>query len=186
MLKYDIETLASAWKGHRKFANRLVEILQPSIIVDLGVDYGYSLFSLAEPNIGHVYGIDTFEGDIHSGHHADAYDVVCRVLEQNKYNNITLIKGFFDEVASTWDKKIDILHIDGLHTYEAVKNDINKWTPFLSEKGVLLMHDTTTFEGVSQAFNEIEWPKFNFNHSAGLGVCFKSQELYDVICDVLI
>ena len=59
-------------------------------------------------------------------------------------DNITFIKGYFDDVVKTWEKPIDILHIDGLHTYveTLAQNDFEKWSPLLKEYGVILMHDT--------------------------------------------
>jgi hypothetical protein len=34
---FDIETLPSAWKGHRQFANWLSKTLAPKVTVDLGL-----------------------------------------------------------------------------------------------------------------------------------------------------
>jgi hypothetical protein len=180
-MNYNIEELSSAWKGHRLFAEWLVTRVNPEVTVDLGVDYGYSLFCLANPKIGTVYGIDSFEGDIHAGHHPDAYDKVLAVIEQNSYDNIKVIKGFFDDVAVTWDKPIDILHIDGLHTYEAAMNDYQTWREFLTPNSVIIMHDTTAFKEVKRVFEDIDLPKMKFNHSAGLGVLSANKELIDEI-----
>lgn len=63
------DTPATAWTGHRQFAEWLVKFVNPKVIVDLGVDYGYSTFSFAIPRIGHVYGIDNFSGDDFVGTH---------------------------------------------------------------------------------------------------------------------
>jgi hypothetical protein len=180
-MKYNIEELSSAWKGHRKFAEWLVNYVKPTTTVDLGVDYGYSLFCLAEPNIGTVYGIDTFEGDIHAGHHPDALEKVNYVIAKNEYTNIKIIKGYFDEVATTWDLPIDILHIDGLHTYEAAMNDYITWSKFLTDDSVIIMHDVVAFKDVRSVFQEINLPKMFFSHSAGLGVLSKNAELISLI-----
>ena len=179
-MKYDIEQISSAWKGHRKFAEWLVEQVKPTTIVDLGVDYGYSLFCLANPAIGTVYGIDSFEGDAHAGQR-NTYDSVTHVITENEYTNIKLIKGYFSDVAESWSVPIDILHIDGLHTREAVTVDYNTWSKFLTENGVIIMHDTEAFKGVKNFFNSIDLPKMNFTHSAGLGVVSKNAELIKLI-----
>jgi predicted O-methyltransferase YrrM len=38
-------------------------------------------------------------------------------------------------------QQIDMLFIDGDHSYEAVRDDILNWTPMLKEGGVLALHD---------------------------------------------
>ena len=122
---------SSAWLGHMKFANWLVTLLNPSITVDLGVDHGHSTFSFASANKGIVYGIDSFDGDIQAGL-KNTFDIVKTLNDDfNKKNylnnNIKFIKGYFDNVYDYFNETIDILHIDGLHTIEAVSNDYNKW-----------------------------------------------------------
>jgi hypothetical protein len=46
------------------------------------------------------------------------------------------------EVSKTWaDKSIDLIFIDGDHTYEGCKRDIIAWMPKLKDNGVMLFHD---------------------------------------------
>ena len=180
---------STCWEGHRKFAEWLVSYLKPEVIVDLGVDWGFSTFSFGMPRIGHVYGIDTFEGDDFTGKtNGYNYDYVLSKREKLFMNeNVTFIKGYFNDVAKTWDKKIDILHIDGDHSYDAVKNDFETWSKFLNDDGVVLMHDTcveTAFGneyGVKRFFEEIDLPKCTFTHTYGLGVVSKNKNLIEII-----
>lgn len=178
---YNIEHLPSAWKGHRAFAEWLVTRLQPKTVVELGFDYGYSAFCFANPDIGTVYGIDTFEGDIHTGYHSDAYSVVSTVIKENNYTNIQIIKDRFENVASTWSLPIDILHIDGLHTYEDTLKNYNDWKHYLHSDSVVLMHDTTSFPDVRRVFEEIQLNKLSFHYSAGLGVLSSNLSLINEI-----
>ena len=171
------------WEGHKKFAEWIVRELNPDVTVDLGIDYGYSSFCFALPNIGTVYGIDCFEGDIYSGKR-NTYEYVLSKKEELNLKNLKIIKGYFDDVVKNWDKKIDILHIDGFHTYDAVKNDFETWIKFLSPNGVILLHDTMVENevfGVSKFFKEINLPKTNFKNSNGLGVVSRNKELIDKI-----
>ena len=169
------------WRDHRLFADWLIRRTEPETVVDLGVDYGYSTFCFALPEIGHVYGIDSFEGDEHAGV-KETYDFVLKKRDELELDNITFIKGYFDDVVKTWEKPIDILHIDGLHTYEAAKNDFEKWSPLLKENGVILMHDTMVERfGVKDFFEEIDLPKTNFKHCNGLGVISKNSNLINEI-----
>lgn len=173
----------TAWEGHRQFANWLVKTVRPEVTVELGVDYGHSTFYLAEAGIGKVYGVDSFEGDDHAGIR-DTFAYVENVKANYDFDNVTFIKGYFEDVAKTWDQKIDILHIDGFHTYDAVKNDYETWRGFLKENSVVLFHDTVAFAGdVGRFFNELEMYKINFQHSAGLGVASKDPSIIKLISE---
>ena len=74
--------------------------------------------------------------------------------------------------------EIDLLHIDGLHTYDAVSQDFNSWIDNVSAGGFVLMHDVTCRElgfGVWRLWEEIkkEYPSFLFDHGHGLGIIKK-------------
>jgi hypothetical protein len=173
----ELYTLQSAWIGHEQFAEWLVKKVQPKVTVDLGVDYGFSLFALALPKIGTVYGIDSFEADTHAGHHEDNYDVVLKFKQDHNFDNVEIIRGWFSEVAKTWDKPIDILHIDGLHTYDAIREDWTNWSQFVANTGVIIMHDVISFPELTVFFNQIGAPKAYFTHSAGLGIAVMDEQL---------
>ena len=178
------DTPATSWSGHRGFAEKLVRFLNPKVIVDLGVDWGYSTFSFALPRIGHTYGIDNFVGDdfVGTDELRKKYNFVTMKREKlHLQDNLTLIEGDFNEVAQTWDKKIDILHIDGSHKYEDIKQDFETWSKFLNDDGVILLHDTCIESlngndyGVKKFFDELDMPKFTFTHCFGLGVICKNE-----------
>ena len=46
-----------------------------------------------------------------------------------------------DEYFKKFKDKFDLIFIDGLHHYNQVKKDINNSINFLSENGVILLHD---------------------------------------------
>ena len=178
------DTPATAWGGHRQFAENLVRFLNPKVIVDLGVDWGYSTFSFALPRIGHTYGIDNFVGDdfVGTDELRKKYNFVTMKREKlHLQNNLTLIEGDFNEVAQTWDKTIDILHIDGSHKYEDITRDFETWSKFVTDNGIILLHDTCIESlngndyGVKKFFDELDMPKFTFTHCFGLGVICKND-----------
>lgn len=61
-----------------------------------------------------------------------------------------------DSTKVTLDnKKVDVIFIDGDHTYEGCKADIDNWYPQMAKKGVMLFHDCdATSPGVERAVAE--------------------------------
>ena len=176
-----IDNIVSAWTGHKEFAMWLIETMQPDTVVELGVDYGYSTFCFAALNIGTIYGIDWFNGDSQTGYR-NTYSNVMDNIQRGNFNNVKIIADKFDDVAKKWDKPIDILHIDGFHMYEYVKNDFENWYPLVRDGGIILMHDTISFpDEVGKFFDEINLPKLNFKNSAGLGIVSTNTDLMDKI-----
>lgn len=65
----------------------------------------------------------------------------------------------------------DVVYIDGDHSYEGVKSDIEFALSVIKPGGLILMHDVLApqFPGVRQAFDEIQYPKEIRHGSWGLG-----------------
>ena len=83
-------------------------------------------------------------------------------------------KWFVDAVDDFAPNSIDLPHIDGLHTYAAVKADFENYLPKMS-RGVILFHDIAVHHqdfGVWAFWEEISarYPHFAFDQSYGLGV----------------
>lgn len=61
-------------------------------------------------------------------------------------------------LSASWDKPIDVLFIDGNHSYRFVKEEIKKYVPFIKKGGVVLFHDYEVgMPGVYPAVNK--WAK---------------------------
>lgn len=74
------------------------------------------------------------------------------------YKNIETIVSTSDEAASKLGGlKYDFVYIDGLHTYDGVKNDIQNYLPLVKDGGVIGGHDYTNqiphLVGVYEAVN---------------------------------
>jgi len=82
-----------------------------------------------------------------------------------------------DSRTIEWDKEIDVLLIDGHHSYEIVKADYEKYEPFVRPGGLILMHDVTNRRwGVKDFWKEIEYPRIILSlERAGLGIINKPK-----------
>lgn len=170
------------WAGHVSFAAWLVARQQPAMLVELGTHNGfsYSAFCQAVQEQGgntRCHAVDTWEGDEHSGYYGNHVYQDFKHWHDARYSAFsTLHRTTFDQaVAAFAVGSIDLLHIDGLHTYESVRHDFYTWLPKLSSRAVVLFHDTQVMQagfGVREFWQEIsmEYPHFAFTHCNGLGV----------------
>jgi predicted O-methyltransferase YrrM len=177
------------WIGHIPFAFELVGRMQPRTIVELGTYSGSSFAAFcqaveASGGNGHVYGVDLWQGDVHMGSFdEDLYQEMAQFAATRYPGIATLIRKDFNEAADSFAAaSIDLLHIDGTHTFEAVTNDYQTWLPKMSERGVILFHDINVTEqnagpaalkfGVRKVFDSIkgQYPHCEFEHCFGLGV----------------
>lgn len=168
--------------SHIPFFSWLIAELKPRAFVELGTHGGNSYFSSCQTvrELGlatATYAVDTWKGDEHAGFYSECVYEYVKGINDHHYNSFsTLVRSTFDEAISYFeDASIDLLHIDGLHTYEAVSHDFYSWLTKLSDRAVVLMHDTNVRErgfGVWRCFSELaeKYPSFEFVHGHGLGV----------------
>ena len=174
---------SAPWSGHRHFAYDLVRFAKPRTIVELGTHYGTSFFSFCqalkdEQMLSHCYAVDTWKGDPHAGYYGEEiYQAVNAVTTREFPQLGILLRHTFDEALPLFaDGSIDLLHIDGYHTYEAVLHDYLTWYPKLADNAIVLFHDTAihfTDFGVYRLWDQLKHlPHLEFSHSCGLGVLF--------------
>ncbi len=184
------------WTGHLSFAFWLVKALRPASFVELGTHSGNSYFAFcqamaAAAPTGRAYAVDTWTGDEHAGRYGE--DVYADVVAFNRHHFAqfsTLIRSTFDEARGYFaDDSVDLLHIDGMHSYDAVRHDYEAWHSALSSRAVVLFHDINVRErdfGVWRFWAEIsrQYPAFAFDHSNGLGVLGVGRDLPAAVQDL--
>jgi hypothetical protein len=178
-----IEELApTSWGGHIPFMFCLMNYMRPRTYVELGTHHGGSFFAVCQAIRDFripcaASAVDLWLGDEHAGKYGEAIYKRFRLALEHRYPGVghVIRKDFTDAAALFGQRTLDLVHIDGLHTYEAARNDYETWLPKLSPHGVILFHDTNVREngfGVWRLWEEIknDHASFNFTHTHGLGV----------------
>ena len=173
----------SAWIGHVPFAMSLIDMIRPRVFVEARDALGGFLlaFCQAVKELGlatRCFAVDTWQGDPHASFYGSDVLADLKGHHDGEYALFSeLIESCFDDALPRFaDKSIDLLHIDGFHTYEDARHDFETWLPKLSDQGVILFHDTEVRDregfGVWRVWDEIKqkYPHFEFHHTHGLGV----------------
>jgi hypothetical protein len=178
----------SAWMGHVPFLFCLLKHMRPRRFVELGTHYGNSFFAACQVSrsLGsemECIAIDTWKGDEHTGDYGeDVFKKFEFILNRDYAECGYYIRNTFDNASQEFaDGSVDLLHIDGLHTFEAVLRDYETWRPKLSKCGVIMFHDTQVRDrgfGVWRLWEALskQYDSFEFEHSHGLGLIYVGDD----------
>lgn len=134
-------------------------------IVEIGTYCGRSAVALAHgarPGV-RVYAVDPhLEGiptcpDPGPKQQAELYR---HIVDSEKGEIISVVSLRSAEAAAAWKVRgepIGMLWIDGCHTYEAVRTDLDCWLPMVVSDGIVVVHDvllTAEFPGIGRAVAE--------------------------------
>lgn len=126
----------------------LARSLKPKVCVEIGSARGKSAcavgLALRRNGGGRLYAIDphspTNWNDTHS---VDSFAIFTQHLAQAGVTEfVEILRQTSGEAAKGWNRKIDLIFIDGDHSYEGVKNDWDLFLPHMAEFGVVVFHDT--------------------------------------------
>ncbi|MBI5510713.1 MAG: glycosyltransferase [Deltaproteobacteria bacterium] len=186
-------SVLSAWSEHVPFAFWLYEALAPKTFVELGTYSGVSYLAFCQAVLRTggktaCFAVDTWKGDDNAGFYGEeVFDELRRYHDARYAAFSSLVRSTFNEASRHFlPGSIDLLHIDGLHTFEAVREDFATWLPKLSDHAVVILHDTNVRErgyGVYRFWDDVKerYPAFEFLHGHGLGVVGVGAALPDSV-----
>jgi len=91
------------------------------------------------------------------GHNANYAQVVKRFAPAIKEQKVLLHRAFSSMTASAFDDgSLDWVYIDGLHTYEGVRDDLHDYQSKVKSGGFILGHDYTNNVGVASHYGVVE------------------------------
>ncbi len=151
MCRHDVLTslsIASGLGDSVWVLHGLARSLRPEVCVEIGSARGKSTcfvgFALSENGSGKLYAIDPHcQTDWNDIDAVDSFDILHRNLAACGVSDfVEVLRDRSDVVAASWTRKIDILFIDGDHSYEGVKRDWELFVPFVKPYGLVIFHDT--------------------------------------------
>lgn len=142
---------------HPNELEKLTELAANCDVLEVGSFKGLSAFCMAI-SAKSVYCVDTFRANSAGQFQLPdltTFDDFKRAT--SKFANITYFIGSSAEAAAVNTGVYDMIFIDAMHTYEEVKEDINRWWKFLKPGGTMAFHDYghSDFPGVKQAIDEV-------------------------------
>ena len=127
----------------------LVRAQHPSVIVEIGSARGRSTCALAlackKNGDGHVYAIDphTVNPWTEIGTQGATEPFLrARLRDYGLEQWCEVITATSAEAAKSWTTKIDLLFIDGDHSFEGVRTDFELFRSWLAPNALVVFHDT--------------------------------------------
>jgi predicted O-methyltransferase YrrM len=173
----DLETvLNDAWEQTRKVPGHLAEnetrflgllaacVPARGTIVEIGSFKGRSTVMLAKVashyGLGPVVAIDPHNSPILLDHQANPdassyQDFLNSIRTAGVSNHVESLVAYSTDVAESWHRPIRLLWIDGDHSYDGAKKDLDNFFPHLVPGGVVAFHDAlNAFPGPIRVFVE--------------------------------
>ncbi len=147
----DIANSAVSPKNKCRWLFNTVHHFRPTTVIELGTSLGISSLYLASAESQIT--VLTHEGDPQSA------GIAKENFDRLKMKNIELIIGRFEETfQNTLDRlnQLDLVYLDGNHSYEATLKYFNQCLPKITSKSILIFDDIYWSPGMTQAWNEIK------------------------------
>ena len=126
----------------------LARSVKPRVCVEIGSARGKSAcaigLALRRNGFGTLYAIDPHsQTDWNDTDSVDSMRFLKENLQRAGVNEfVRIVRKTSGDAAAGWNEKIDLIFIDGDHSYDGVKADWERFVPHVSQFGVVVFHDT--------------------------------------------
>jgi predicted O-methyltransferase YrrM len=168
-LRFQVHRHGNSWNHdtHMTPSERLLlyqlalHVPQPAVILEIGSYVGASacfLGAAASERKGiQVHCVDTWTNEAMSEGTRDTYLEFLKNTQRYR-NWLTPHRGRSEDVSRTFELKLDMLFIDGDHSYEGCSTDTACWLPKVKTCGIVAFHDYGWSAGVQRVVNEWVMP----------------------------
>jgi predicted O-methyltransferase YrrM len=140
----------AAWQVRSEFESmvRLVQEAKPARVMEIGTAKGATLLSWCRIASKQVISVDLEHG-IHGGGYPAVKQRLYREFIHGREDVRLDLFQENSQILATRQRveavlggaKLDVLFIDGDHSYEGVKKDFDLWSPLVRPGGIILFHD---------------------------------------------
>lgn len=163
----DLEGGTIPTEAYFHFMWLVAQAFKPDYSVEIGTRGGKTAMHLGHGNPqGRVLTLDINPG---------CPALVASLAAEYGVGNVTCLCADSANATHLVQAPIDLLFIDGNHTYESSYGDYTRFRPLVRDGGLIVFDDTRLDEGMTRAWNGIVDPKIELPelHYMGFGVAIK-------------
>lgn len=142
----DVDWRSGLVVGHQVLYS-LVRVLRPKTIVEIGSARGLSTCAMSlacrQNGSGKVFAIDPHDRNSWAEGEGSSLDFLnARLRDYELTDWCNILQSYSTRAAEGWSQQIDLLFIDGDHTYEGVSQDFELFRHYLTDRSIVIFHDT--------------------------------------------
>jgi predicted O-methyltransferase YrrM len=109
-------------------------------IVEIGAFEGVSTCVMREamPRDANLYAVDPFISNRYG--FCVQYAIFRREVGRSANGRVIIMRQFSHEAIASWREPIDLLFLDGDHSFEGITRDFREWGHYVRPGGVILVH----------------------------------------------
>lgn len=132
----------------------LVADVDPQVVVEIGSDVGGTLWAWQQlSSHPRVIGVTLADGPFGSAARVEVNGHGCEIVYGDSHNPATV-----DRLTGLLEgSPVDVLFIDGDHTYQGVKSDFEMFSPLVRPGGVIGFHDICDHPNVAACKVKAFW-----------------------------